>query len=67
MQKTRVLTDAQPRSKILIISKMSTPAVNMFNVLIRHDICPKFYTARFPGQIFYSTKVRNLRHFSLTT
>ena len=63
MQTTRVLIDAQPQSKILIISKISTPAVNMFNGLIRHDICPKFYSAGFPGQIFYTTKVHNLRHF----
>ena len=47
MQKTRVLIDAQPRSKIFIVSKISTPAVNMFNGLIRHDICPKLYTAGF--------------------
>ena len=30
----------------------------------RHDICPKFYTARFSGFKFYTAKVRNLRHFS---
>ena len=29
----------------------------------RHDIFPKFYTARFSGYKFYTTKVRNLRHF----
>ena len=30
----------------------------------RHDICPKFYTARFSGYKFYTTKVRNLWRFS---
>ena len=32
-----------------------------FGTPCRHDICPRFYTARFSG---YTAKVRNLRHFS---